>query len=63
MFIALVESYGISFHEKTLGQLFCDGSSQQIIDLLTAELRKAGGVIWLELRDRRQSKRPTAAFQ
>jgi predicted Rossmann fold flavoprotein len=47
MFIALVESYGISFHEKVLGQLFCDGSSQQIIDLLTTELRKAGGVIWL----------------
>ncbi len=47
MFIALVESYGISFHEKVLGQLFCDGSSQQIIDLLTTELRNAGGIIWL----------------
>ncbi|WP_421762041.1 NAD(P)/FAD-dependent oxidoreductase [Devosia sp.] len=47
MFIALVESYGISFHEKVLGQLFCDGSSQQIIDLLTTEFRNAGGVIWL----------------
>ena len=36
-FIALVERYGIAYHEKTLGQLFCDGSAQQIIDLLLAE--------------------------
>ncbi len=47
MFIALVESYGIAFHEKTLGQLFCDGSSQQIIDLLTTEFRKANGTLWM----------------
>lgn len=33
-FIALVESYGIAYHEKTLGQLFCDGSSKQIISML-----------------------------
>ncbi len=36
-FIALVERHGIRYHEKTLGQLFCDESSQQIIDLLKAE--------------------------
>ena len=41
-FIALVERYGIAYHEKTLGQLFCDGSSQQIIDLLLAEMKHAG---------------------
>jgi predicted Rossmann fold flavoprotein len=40
-FIDLVDTYGIPFHEKTLGQLFCDGSSQQIINLLLAEMRKA----------------------
>jgi predicted Rossmann fold flavoprotein len=40
-FIALVERYGIAYHEKTLGQLFCDGSAQQIIDLLLAEMREA----------------------
>ena len=40
-FIALVERYGIAYHEKTLGQLFCDGSAQQIIDMLLAELRQA----------------------
>jgi predicted Rossmann fold flavoprotein len=39
-FIALVEAYGIAYHEKTKGQLFCDGSSQQIIDLLLEECRK-----------------------
>lgn len=36
-FIALVERYGIAYHEKTLGQLFCDGASQQIIDMLDEE--------------------------
>ena len=38
-FIALVEKHKIAYHEKTLGQLFCDGSSQQIIDMLLAECR------------------------
>ena len=33
-FISLIESYNISYHEKTLGQLFCDGSSKQIINML-----------------------------
>jgi predicted Rossmann fold flavoprotein len=36
-FIALVEKYRISYYEKTLGQLFCDGSAQQIIDMLVTE--------------------------
>lgn len=36
-FIALVDRYGIAWHEKTLGQLFCDGSAQQIIDMLLKE--------------------------
>jgi predicted Rossmann fold flavoprotein len=40
-FIALVERYGIAYHEKTLGQLFCDGSSRQIVDLLLNEMRQA----------------------
>jgi predicted Rossmann fold flavoprotein len=39
-FLALVEAYGIEWHEKTLGQLFCDGSSRQIVDLLLAECAK-----------------------
>ena len=44
-FIALVESHGIRYHEKTLGQLFCDESAKQIIDMLVAECAK-GGVQW-----------------
>jgi predicted flavoprotein YhiN len=36
-FIALVEKHGIAWHEKTLGQLFCDESSKQIIEMLRAE--------------------------
>src|SRR3569833_2035802 len=46
-FIALVRSYGIAFHEKTLGQLFCDGSSVQIVNLLTSEMGKAGAKLEL----------------
>jgi len=41
-FIALVEKHGIAYHEKTLGQLFCDGSAQQIVAMLEAECRVAG---------------------
>src|SRR6202790_623772 len=36
-FIALVERHRISYHEKTLGQLFCDGSARTIVALLMAE--------------------------
>lgn len=39
-FLDLVESYGIAWHEKTLGQLFCDGSAKQIVDMLLAECAK-----------------------
>ncbi len=41
-FIRLVERHGITYHEKTLGQLFCDGSAQQIVDLLMSECADAG---------------------
>ena len=40
-FIALVEKHRIAYHEKTRGQLFCDGSAQQIIDMLLGECRAA----------------------
>src|SRR5689334_8945570 len=40
-FIGLVERYRIAYHEKTLGQLFCDGSAQQIVTMLEAECRQA----------------------
>jgi predicted Rossmann fold flavoprotein len=41
-FVALVEKHDIAWHEKKLGQLFCDGSAQQIIDLLLSECATAG---------------------
>ncbi|WGE79481.1 NAD(P)/FAD-dependent oxidoreductase [Actinobacillus equuli] len=46
-FIALVAQYGIGYHEKELGQLFCDESSQQIVDLLQAECDKGKVEIFL----------------
>jgi predicted Rossmann fold flavoprotein len=47
-FIALVESYGIKYHEKTLGQLFCDDSAKQIVAMLLSEAAKANVKIVLE---------------
>jgi predicted Rossmann fold flavoprotein len=47
-FIDLVQRYKIDFHEKTKGQLFCDGRSQQIIDMLLAECEAAKNEIRLE---------------
>lgn len=46
-FIALVERYGIKWHEKTKGQLFCDGRSQEIIDMLVKECEDAGNQLRL----------------
>jgi predicted Rossmann fold flavoprotein len=45
-FIALVERHGIAWHEKHKGQLFCDGPSQQIIDMLLAECADGGVERW-----------------
>jgi len=41
-FIALVEKHHIPFHEKTLGQLFCDRSARDIVEMLESECRDAG---------------------
>ncbi len=46
-FIARVDAAGISWHEKTLGQLFCDGSAMQIVQMLLRDLAAAGGELWL----------------
>jgi predicted Rossmann fold flavoprotein len=46
-FIALVEKHRIPYHEKTLGQLFCDRSSRDILEMLEAECRAAGVTIFL----------------
>ncbi len=44
-FIGLVRSHGIAFHEKTLGQLFCDGSARQIVAMLMNEVAAGGGEV------------------
>jgi len=49
-FVALVEKHRIPYHEKTLGQLFCDRSAQDIIDLLESECREAGVQIFVQSR-------------
>jgi predicted Rossmann fold flavoprotein len=49
-FIALVEKYGIPYHEKTLGQLFCDRSARDILGMLEAECQHAGVSIFLNTR-------------
>ncbi len=41
-FLALVEKHGVPHHEKKLGQLFCDGKSKEILEMLLAECREAG---------------------
>jgi predicted Rossmann fold flavoprotein len=41
-FIAMVERHGIAYHEKTLGQLFCDGAATEIVQMLEAECAAAG---------------------
>jgi predicted Rossmann fold flavoprotein len=47
-FIALVERHAITWHEKTLGQLFCDHSSRQIVDMLLREMKQAGATLRLQ---------------
>lgn len=55
-FVDLVNRHGIGWHEKTLGQLFCDGSSKQIIQMLLDEMSRAGAELWVQtaLRDLRK---------
>jgi predicted Rossmann fold flavoprotein len=46
-FIGLLERHGISWHEKTLGQLFCDDSARQVVEMLRTEMRDAGATLRL----------------
>src|SRR5580692_4620093 len=46
-FIALVAKHHIAYHEKTLGQLFCDGSAEDILEMLESEWRDAGAQVIL----------------
>ncbi|NCF45379.1 MAG: aminoacetone oxidase family FAD-binding enzyme [Proteobacteria bacterium] len=57
-FIDMVNAYGIAYHEKKLGQLFCDHSARDIVDMLLAEADKVGVV--LSLNSEVTSIRPVA---
>lgn len=59
-FIALVEKHRIPYHEKTLGQLFCNGSAREIVRMLESECSAAGVSIFLNKRIREASR--TAEF-
>ena len=48
--IALLARHGVAWHEKTLGQLFCDGPATQVVDLLKAEMAQAGATLRLATR-------------
>ncbi len=47
-FIDLIDQYGIAWHEKTLGQLFCDNTAKDVIAMLRSEMDKAGAQLWLQ---------------
>ncbi|WP_417679066.1 NAD(P)/FAD-dependent oxidoreductase [Pseudodonghicola sp.] len=46
-FIDLIGRHGIAWHEKTLGQLFCDDKATQIVEMLREEMTRAGATLWL----------------
>ena len=48
-FIALVEKHGIPYHEKTLGQLFCDRSARDVVEMLKKECHRAGVFIFTNI--------------
>jgi predicted Rossmann fold flavoprotein len=61
-FLALVERYGIRWHEKTLGQLFCDGSARAILDMLLAECSLCKVEIVLNAREISVNRESTGGF-
>lgn len=61
-FIELVDRYGIRWHEKTLGQLFCDGSSRAILEMLLAECELGGVELMLNARGIAVEREPSGGF-
>jgi len=61
-FIELVDRYGIRWHEKTLGQLFCDGSARAILDLLLAECKQGDVELVLNARDIQVKREGASGF-
>lgn len=62
-FIQMVEKHGIRYHEKKLGQLFCDGSAEQIVEMLLAECRRGGCRILTETRVDKVTKEEKERFK
>jgi predicted Rossmann fold flavoprotein len=62
-FLALVERYGIRWHEKTLGQLFCDGSARAILEMLLAECVRGGVELVLNAREIAVATLSTGGFR
>jgi len=60
-FIALVEKHRIPYHEKTLGQLFCDGSAREILQMLEQECSSAGVSVFLNTKINEVSRSPEFA--
>jgi predicted Rossmann fold flavoprotein len=56
-FIALAEKHKVPYHEKKLGQLFCDKSARDIMDMLSAECRGAGVEMKLGFKAEKVAKR------
>lgn len=59
-FIKRVDARGIAWHEKTLGQLFCDNSAKDIIDMLLDDMRDAGAALYMETAVSSVEKHPDA---
>lgn len=62
-FIGLVKRHHIPFHEKTLGQLFCDNKSKDVLDMLLSECEQAGAVIHLDAKIENIKKRGDNHFE
>ncbi|NHB77485.1 NAD(P)/FAD-dependent oxidoreductase [Rhodobacter calidifons] len=63
-FIARIDAAGIAWHEKTLGQLFCDGPATQVVAMLVGDMERAGVTLWLDCalgEVRRENTRFTVA--
>lgn len=62
-FIALVEKYQIAYHEKTLGQLFCDDSAKDIVNMLVSECESSGVVSKYQQEISKVTKLDSGAFE
>lgn len=61
-FIALMQQHGIAYHEKTLGQLFCDDSAQQVVDLLVKECQQGQVQVRMRTEVMAVAARPGGGF-